>query len=235
MPDTIKLTAPIANRLLAALPTAEYKRLLPNLEKFALTYSTIIYEPDKPISHVYFPESGIISLLSAVTTRDTLEVGIVGKEGMVGLSVFLGVEISSNRAIVQGEGVAWRIPTSDFQTECARNGELSQRLKRFTHSLITQISQSAVCNRYHLIEARLARWLLMTQDRMESDNFQITQDFLSNMLGVRREGVNKAATNLQSSQLITYTRGNLSVLNRPGLEAVACQCYGIIKKEYGKQ
>ena len=235
MHDTIKLTAPIANRLLAALPTAEYKRLLPNLEKFALTYSTIIYEPNEPISHVYFPDSGIISLLSAVTTNDTLEVGIVGNEGMVGLSVFLGVEISSNRAIVQGEGVAWRIPISDFQTECARNGELSQRLKRFTHSLITQISQSAVCNRYHLIEARLARWLLMTQDRMESDNFQITQDFLSNMLGVRREGVNKAATNLQNSQLITYTRGNLSILNRTGLEAVACQCYGIIKKEYDKQ
>ncbi len=232
MHDNIKSRETIANRLLAALPTAEYQRLLPNLEEISLIYANVIYEPNDLISHVYFPNSGIISLLSAVTMRDTLEVGIVGNEGMVGLPVFLGVGISRNRAIIQGEGVAVRMKVSDFQRECDRNGALALQLRRFTNSLITQISQSAVCNRYHLIEARLARWLLMTQDRMEADNFRITHDFLANMLGVRREGVCKAAGGLQNSQLITYKRGNLSILNRKGLEAIACQCYKIIKEEY---
>ncbi|MDQ3181808.1 MAG: hypothetical protein M3Q33_14995 [Acidobacteriota bacterium] len=157
MPDNTNQSETIANRLLASLPNAEYQRLLPKLEEFPLVFASIIYEPNELISHVYFPNSGIISLLSAVTTRDTLEVGIVGNEGMVGLPVFLGAGISRNRVVIQGKGVALRIKADDFRKECNRNGSLSLRLRRFTNSLITQISQSAVCNRYHLIEARLAR------------------------------------------------------------------------------
>ncbi|MEP6923486.1 MAG: Crp/Fnr family transcriptional regulator, partial [Pyrinomonadaceae bacterium] len=160
-------SAPIANRLLAALPAKERERLLPKLTQIPLIYTETIYEPGDFIRYVYFPLSGIISLLAAVGNRSTLEVGIVGNEGMVGLSVFLGVETSSSRAIVQGTGQAMRMNTADFQKECSKGGALPRLLQRFTHSLLTQISQSAACYRFHLIEARLARWLLMTRDRME--------------------------------------------------------------------
>lgn len=219
------------NQILAALPEKEYQRLLPDLERFDLIYAKHIYETGERVSHVYFPESGIVSLLSSVGETAMLEVGIVGSEGMVGLSVFLGAETFNNRAVVQGAGVALRIKTANFLAECGRNGEMTRLLQRYTYSLLTQISQSAVCNRYHLIERRLARWLLMTQDRMRTDIFQITQEFLSNMLGVRREAVNKAAGSLQAQDLISYARGRLSVLSRAGLEKAACQCYRIIKEE----
>ena len=228
MPETAKPS----NRLFAALPKNEYQRLLPKLERIALIFAENIYQPDDVISHVYFPESGIISLLSAVEEHSTLEVGIVGNEGMVGLPVFLGVKTSNNLAVVQGVGFALRMTAADFHDECKNGGELPRVLQRFTHSLMTHISQSAACNRFHPIEARLARWLLMTHDRMQADEFQITQEFLSNMLGVRREAVNKAATHLQQQQLISYSRGNLSILNRTGLEAAACRCYQIIKQDY---
>jgi CRP-like cAMP-binding protein len=223
--------APIANRLLAALPTKEYKRLFPDLEHNALTFAEIIYEPGDNIRHVYFPNSGIISLLAAVEDSATLEVGIVGNEGMVGLPVFLGVKTSRHRAIVQGTGTVMRMKARDFQAECKQGGSLPRLLQRFTHSLLMQVSQSAVCYRFHSIEARLARWLLMTSDRMGTNQFQITQEFLSNMLGVRREAVNISATDLQQQQLISYSRGNLTIFNRAGLETVACKCYGIIKDE----
>lgn len=220
-----------ANRLLAALPAKEYSRLLPNLEEISLIFTKIIYEPGDIIRHVYFPSSGIVSLLSAVEERSLLEVGIVGSEGFVGLPVFLGVKTSNNHAVVQGAGVAMRMKTTDFLTESKNGGVLPRLLQRYTHSLMLQISQSAVCYRFHPIEARLARWLLMTADRMESENFQITQEFLSNMLGVRREAVSKSAANLQQEQLISYRRGNISINNRAGLEAVVCKCYSIIKDE----
>ncbi len=219
------------NKILAALPKKEYQRLLPDLEQVDLIFAKLIYEPGEHISHVYFPESGIISLLSAVGENATLEVGIVGSEGMVGLPAFLGVKTSNNLAVVQGIGIALRLKTVNFLAECRRGGEISQFLQRYTYSLLTQISQSAVCNRYHLIEPRMARWLLMTQDRMRTDVFQITQEFLSNMLGVRREAVNKAAGSLQQQKLISYSRGSLTVLNRADLEKVACLCYRIIKQD----
>ncbi|MGI8883121.1 MAG: Crp/Fnr family transcriptional regulator [Pyrinomonadaceae bacterium] len=228
MPETTKPN----NRLLAALPAKEYQRLLPKLKEIPLIYTKTIYESDDIISRVYFPESGIISLLSAVGERSLMEVGIVGNEGFIGLPVFLGVKTSNNRAIVQGAGVALEMKTADFLAECNNGGALSRLLQRFTHSLLTQISQSAACNRFHEIEARLARWLLMTADRMASNEFQITQEFLSNMLGVRREGVSKAAANIQQNKLISYSRGKISVLDRAGLEAAACRCYFIIKDEY---
>ena len=222
-----------ANRLLAALPGKEYQHLLPNLEEVPLAFTETIYAPDDIIRYVYFPNSGIVSLLAAVGERSQLEVGIVGNEGIVGLPVFLGVETSNNHALVQGVGAAMRMKTADFLAECRNGGSLPRILQRYTHSLLTQISQSAVCNRFHSIEARLARWLLMTSDRMESDVFQITQKFLSNMLGVRREAVTLSAQNQQQSKLISYSRGKISILNRAGLEAIACRCYFIIKEEYG--
>lgn len=221
-----------ANRLLAALPAKEYRHLLPKLEEISLSFIETIYEPNEIIRYVYFPNSGIISLLAAVGERSQLEVGIVGNEGIIGLPVFLGVKTSSNHALVQGVGKAMRIKTADFLAECGNESSLSRILQRYTHSLMTQISQSAVCNRFHPIEARLARWLLMTRDRMASDEFQITQDFLSNMLGVRRETVTLSARKLQQDKLISYSRGKISILNRVGLEAVACRCYFIIREEY---
>lgn len=228
MPETTK---PL-NRLLAAVPKTEYKLLSAKLERVDLVYNETIYQPGDTIKQVYFPESGIISLLSAVDANSTVEVGLVGHEGMAGLPVFLGVSTSANRAVVQGSGHAQRISAADFRESCKNGGKLPQFIQRYIHSLLTQISQSAVCNRYHHIEARLARWLLMTHDRMHLDEFQITQEFLSNMLGVRREAVNKAAGDLQRHDLISYTRGHLTVNNRKGLEKAACPCYKIIRKEY---
>lgn len=232
MSKTTNLRAPPTNRLLAALPKAEYQRLLPKLEPFTLVFGEVIYEPGDVIRNVYFPTSGIISLLAAVEDRATLEVGIVGREGMVGLPEFMGVKISNNRAVVQGAGAAMRMKATAFRNECENGGSFPRLLRRYTHSRMTQIAQGAACNRFHPIDARLARWLLMTRDRMGSDEFRLTQEFLSNMLGVRREGVNKAAGALQQQNLISYSRGNLSILDRVRLETIACHCYGIIKGEY---
>ena len=223
------------NRLLAALPANEYRRLLPKLEEFSLIFTETIYEPGDIIRHVYFPGSGIISLLSAVEERSMLELGIVGSEGFVGLPVFLGVKTSNNRALVQGAGMAMRMKTADFLTESENGGSLPRLLQRYTHSHLFQISQSAVCYRFHPIEARLARWLLMSADRMKAENFQITQELLSNMLGVRREAVSKSAANLQQRQMISYRRGKVSIINRADLEAVACKCYSIVKDEEMKR
>lgn len=221
----------IANRLLAALPSKEYKRLVPDLEPFALNYADGIYRYGADIKHVYFPNSGIVSLLSTVDERSLLEVGIVGNEGMIGLPLFLGVKRSANRAIVQGSGSAVRLTASAFRAECELGGKLSLILRRFTHTLMAQISQSSACFRFHPVEQRLSRWLLMTSDRMGSDDFQLTQEFLSNMLGVRREAVNKSAIELQSRGLISYARGRISITNRKKLERAACKCYAIIRKE----
>jgi CRP-like cAMP-binding protein len=231
MSKATALRAPPTNRLLAALPKNEYRRLLPTLEPFPLVFGEVIYEPGDLIRHVYFPASGIISLLAVVEDRATLEVGIIGREGMVGLPVFLGVKTSRNRAVVRGAGAALRMKATTYRKECDNGGSLPRLLRRYTHSLLTQVAQGAACNRFHPIDARLARWVLMTRDRMGADEIQLTQEFLSNLLGVRREGVNKTAGALQKQQLITYRRGTLTTLNRAGLEAVACQCYGIIKEE----
>lgn len=232
MSKTKTLRAPPTNLLLAALPKDEYQRLLPKLKQVPLVFREVIYEPGDLIRNVYFPISGIISLLAAVEDRATLEVGIVGREGMVGLPVFMGVKTSTNRAVVQGAGEAMRMKANAFRDECETGGSLPRLLRRYTHSRLTQIAQGAACNRFHPIDARLARWLLMTRDRMGADEFQLTQEFLSNMLGVRREGVNKAAGALQQQQLISYSRGNLLILDRAGLEAIACHCYGLIRAEY---
>ena len=219
------------NRLLEALPAKTKKQLLSKSESFELKFGDVIYEPDDVIGDVYFPVSGIISILSTIDKRSLLEVGMVGNEGMAGLPIFLGVERAGNRAIVQGKGAAVKIKPRDFLDECERNGHLSRLLRRYTHSFLTQISQSAACNRFHKLDARLARWLLMTHDRMGADEFRLTQDFLSHMLGVRREAVTLAAQGLQKDNLISYRRGKLKIVNRSGLEAVSCQCYSITFNE----
>jgi len=228
-------TAKPANRLLAALPAEEYKRLLPKLEEVSLVYAETIYESGDIIRHVYFPNSGMVSLLTRVAEGDRLEVAVVGNEGIIGLPVFLGVETSSNHVVVQGSGTALKIKTEDFLKECGRGGSLPKLLQRYTHALLMQISQTVACTRFHLIENRLVCLLLMMHDRMKADEFQITQESLSNMLGVRREAINKSATNLQQNGLISYSRGKISILNRAGLEtAAACRCYFIVKEEYEK-
>ena len=231
MPLTAKLRAPVANRLLAALPKKEYQRLLPELERITLPFAEVLYEAGDPIRHVYFPNDSIISLLAVVAERSTLEVGMVGNEGLAGISVFMGVGISRTRAIVQGAGTAMRMKAAVLRTESDHVGALHHLLHRYTHSLLTQVSQSAACNRFHMVDARLARWLLMTRDRLQSDEFRLTQEFMSNMLGVRREGVNKAAGALQQDKLISYSRGHILILDRAGLAAVACECYRLVRDE----
>ena len=221
----------IPNRLLAALPRKYYRGLERHLEEIPLIFEAILYQPSMAITDVYFPNSGIVSLLAAINDHATLEVGLVGNEGMLGLAVFMGVNTSQNRAVVQGAGSAMRMKAARFSRECNNGSELQRLLQRYSHSMLTQITQSAVCNQFHTVEARLARWLLMTHDRMGQDQFQLTQKFLSNMLGVRREGVTRAAGSLQRQKLIVYSRGRLQVLDRAGLEATSCGCYQIIKSE----
>ena len=217
------------NRLLAALPKKDYQRLLPKLELVDLAFGDILYQPGEVITHVHFPNNSIISLLSAVAERSTLEVGIVGNEGMAGISIFMGVGVSSNQFLVQGGGDAMRMKAENLGSEIKQLGALDRLLRRYSYSLFTQISQSAACNRFHTVNERLARWLLMTHDRSGMDEFRVTQEFMSNMLGVRREGVSKAAGELQRKKLINYSRGLVTILNRPSLEKCACKCYRVIK------
>jgi CRP-like cAMP-binding protein len=219
------------NRLLATLPKNEYKRLLPKLKTVNLLLGEVLYEPGDAIKYVYFPNDSIISLISELSETSWLEVGMVGNEGMAGLAVFMGVGFSSTRALVQGSGTAMRMSAGSVRTEANRLGSLHHLLHRYSHSLLAQVSQSCACNRFHLVDARLARWLLMTNDRLGVEEFPLTQEFLSNMLGVRREGVSKAAGALQAARLIRYSRGMITVLNRRGLEAKSCQCYAITKAE----
>ena len=229
MPQSTKPREPIKNHLLAALSRQEYQRLQPDLEPVALVFGTILYEPGDVVQDVYFPNQGIISLLSTVEERSTLEVGMVGSEGMAGITVFLGARTSLNRALVQGAGTAMRMKAAVLRQQIKDKRPLPELLRHYTHSLLTQISQGAVCNRFHRVEKRLARWLLMSHDRLRSDEFRLTQEFLADMLGVRREGVVKAARVLQQRELISYVRGQIKILNRAGLEAASCQCYEALR------
>jgi CRP-like cAMP-binding protein len=223
---SIKTLDPAPNRLLAALPGKEYQRLRPHLKEVALSFGEILYEPGEIIRRVYFPNHGIVSLLSRVEERSTLE---VGAEGMVGVSVFLGAQASPNQALVQGAGAAMSMKADAMRKHVGHEGPLPDMIRRYTNSLLAQISQTAACNRFHAVEARLARWLLMTHDRLRSNEFRLTQEFLSHMLGVRREGVTNAARALQQGNLISYVRGQLTILDRAGLEARSCGCYEIVK------
>ncbi len=196
-----------------------------------MTFDSVVYAIGDMLEYVYFPNGGVISMLAGVSTESTLEVGLVGSEGMAGLPVFLGVKTAYSRAIVQGRGTALRMKADEFVTECSKGGLLPRVLMRYAHSMLFQISQSAVCYRFHMIEQRLARWLLMTGDRMETNEFDMTQHFLSNMLGVRREAVNRSAGILQKKNLIAYKHGRILILDRPGLEETSCECYKMITNE----
>lgn len=217
------------NLLLAAIPRQAYQRMLTGLDPVTLEYGQILYEPDGPIEFVYFPVNCLISLLTAVDRNRTLEVGMVGNEGMVGMPMALGIGVSAVRALVQGSGEALRMTTARFRLEFKRSVPLQHVLFRYTHLLMAQVSQTAACNRFHDAEARLARWLLMTSDRVHSDNFRLTHEFLAHMLGVRRVGVTKSASDLGRSKLIDYSRGNIRILDRKRLEAAACMCYRTVK------
>lgn len=214
-----------ANLLLGALPRAARARLAARLERVELTYGEVLYEPGDAIGHVYFPLDCLVSLLTTVDRRKVLEVGMVGREGMVGVPLALGVGIAQNRALVQGSGVALRMTTAQLQAELRAIPELRPVLLRYTHVLMVQVSQTAACNRFHATGARLARWLLMTGDRMNTNHFKLTQAVLADILGVRRAGVSVAASAFEARRLISYSRGNIHIRDRAGLEATACTCY----------
>ncbi|MDP1673269.1 MAG: Crp/Fnr family transcriptional regulator [Burkholderiales bacterium] len=217
------------NSLLAALPDKEYQKLLPSLEPVSLTFGETIYDPGAQIRHVYFPTDSLISLLTLVEGHLALEVGLIGREGMLGVSLALGINVSPVRAIVQGTGIAQRMKASRFLLEFKRSAAMQREIFRYTHTLMAQVTQTAACNRFHVVEARLARWLLMTRDRVQSETFRLTQEFLAHMLGVRRVGVTKAASALQRQGLIRYSRGNITIIDGKRLEAAACPCYEIVK------
>ncbi len=218
-----------ANNLLTALPRAERVRLTEGMEQVALTYGEILYQPGNRIEHVYFPNDSVVSLLTLVDQHQALEVGLVGREGMVGIPLALEIAVSPVRALVQGTGTAMRMKAAPFLRELRHSDALRSALHRYTYSLMAQITQTAACNRFHVIEARLARWLLMTHDRVQLNEFRLTQDFLAQMLGVRRVGVTKAARALQKAGLIRYSRGTITILDRKGLEDACCSCYEIVK------
>lgn len=222
----------VQNRLLAALPKQDYQRLARHLEPVSLTTRQVLYEPGDTISHVYFPESGVISLLTVVGPNKAADAAVVGYEGVVGESTTLGIHVSHLRALVQAEGMALRIKSSHLRKELGTNSHWFRELFRFTNALMCQAAQTAACNHFHTVDARLARWLLTTRDRVKSRNFHLTHEFLSVMLGVRRVGITGAAMKLQKLKLITYSRGNIQILDPVRLEAVACNCYGAVKEIY---
>jgi len=220
----------VPNRLLAALPAKEYERLLASLEPVTLTYGEVLYEPGRPMQHVYFPSDCVVSMLTVIEGHRALEVGMIGREGMVGARLGLGIGTSSVRALVQGTGTALRITSARFVRELRRSPALQRALFRFTDALMIQISQTAACNRFHLVQERLIRWLLMTRERVPSGVFHLTQEFLADMLGVRRVGVTSAASALQQRNLIRYRRGTITILDQQGLEAACCSCYRDVRR-----
>ena len=220
---------PAENSLLSALPRKEFELLEAFLEPVKLTFGEVIYHPGEPIRHVYFPTDSLVSLLTLAEGHQALEVGLVGREGMLGIPLALGVNDSPVRALIQGTGMALRMNAAHFRNELQLNVLLQREVFRYTYELMVQMTQTAVCNRFHRVEARLARWLLMTRDRVRSNNIHLTQELLANMLGVRRVGVTKAAGDLRQRSLIDYNRGHIQILDPEGLEEAACQCYQIVK------
>ena len=220
---------PVANSLLAALPHKDYQLLLDRLEPIKLTFGEVLYRPGEPIHYVYFPTDSLVSLLTLAEGHQALEVGMVGYEGMLGIPLALGVSNSPVRALVLSSGMALRMASTHFRNEFQQSVLLQREVYRYTHELMAQMTQTAACNSFHQIEARLARWLLMTRDRVRSNQFHQTQDLLGNILGVRRVGVTKAASALRQRKLISYNRGESSILDGDGLEAAACQCYQVVK------
>jgi len=227
--------APVENRILAALPRTDYQRLLPKLETVRLAFGEVLYEPADEIRHVYFPGDCLVSLLTVIDRRLALEVGLVGREGMVGTAFALGSGASPMRALVQAGGSAVRMEAAAFRKELRASAALQRELHLYNDALLAQVAQTAACNRFHVVAARLARRLLMARDRLSSDQFRLTHEFLGHVLGVRRVGVTKAAHALKKRKLIDYSRGNIAILNGRGLESAACSCYQIFRDRSAKE
>ena len=222
------------NHLLAALPPEEYARLLPDLEWVQMPLGHVLYEPGVQMRHVYFPTTCIVSLLYVMEDGASAEIAVVGNEGVVGVSLFMGGESTTSRAVVQSAGHAYRLKAQLLKDEFFRAGPMQRLLLCYTQALLTQMAQTAVCNRHHSLDQQFCRWLLLSLDRLSSNELIMTQELIANMLGVRREGVTEAAGNVQRAGLISYNRGRITVLDRPGLEARACECYAVVKKEFDR-
>ena len=222
------------NELLACLPDAEWQRWEPLLELVDLPLGKVLYESGAPLSHVYFPTNAIVSLLYVLENGASAEIAVVGREGVVGVAIFMGGGSTPNRAVVQSAGMGYRLRADVIKSEFERSSPVLHLMLRYTQALITQMSQTAVCNRHHSLDQQLCRWLLLSLDRLPGNELVMTQELIANMLGVRREGVTEAALKLQAAGLIRYARGHIAVLDRPGLEHRTCECYRVVKKEYDR-
>ncbi len=222
---------PIQNHLLAALSPEVQDRLFPYLELVPLPLGMVLYESGDTMRHVYFPTDSIVSLLYVMESGSSAEISVVGNEGMVGIALFMGGESTPSRGVVQSAGSAYRLTSQRLKEELDRHGTMMTLMLRYTQSLITQMAQTAVCNRHHTIDQQLCRWLLLSLDRLPDNNLVMTQELIANMLGVRREGVTEAAGKLQKLDVIEYHRGHICVINRPRLEELCCECYAVVKKE----
>jgi CRP-like cAMP-binding protein len=223
--------SPRQNKILDALPQAERDRLYPHLKLVALPLGSVLYESGDTLRHIYFPTDAIVSLLYVLRDGSSAEISVVGNDGVIGVALFMGGETTTNRAIVQSAGSAYRLTGNRLKLEFERHGEMLHILLRYTQALITQMAQTAVCNRHHSVDQQLCRWLLLSLDRLASNKLKMTQELIANMLGVRREGVTEAAGKLQKLGVITYSRGSITVLDRAELERLCCECYGVVKKE----
>lgn len=232
MTNTVDIpVSPLRNHLLAALPEEVKTRLFPFMEMVALQLGQVMYEAGDKLVYVYFPVDAIVSLLYVMENGDSAEISVVGNEGLIGIALFMGGESTSSRAIVQSAGYAYRLKGTMLNDEFNRHGKLLKLMLRYTQSLITQMAQTAVCNRHHTIDQQLCRWLLLSLDRLPNNHLTMTQELIANMLGVRREGVTEAAGKLQKLGVIDYCRGHITVLDRQKLESLSCECYAVVKKE----
>ncbi|MEH2251372.1 Crp/Fnr family transcriptional regulator [Nostoc sp.] len=225
---------PQVNRLLAALSTSDYERLVPHLKLVSLPTRQVIYEPGEPITHVYFPQHAVVSIVTNMEDGSTVEVGIVSNEGIVGIPVILGGKTTTTKVFVQVSGAAMQMDADVLRTEFNRGGAIQNLLLRYVRAIYTELTQGCACNRLHTLEERLARWLLTVSDRLESEDFPLTQEFIAQMLGVRRSGVTVAASTLSRTGMIRYQRGHISILNREDLEATSCECYRVIRGEFAR-
>jgi CRP-like cAMP-binding protein len=226
--------SPLQNHLLAALSAEEFERLSPNLELIPMPLDEALYESSGHLNHVYFPSTSIVSLLYLLESGASAEIAIVGNERILGIALFMGGETTPSRAVVQSAGHGYRLKAKLLKNEFNRNGPMLHLLLRYTQALMTQMAQTAVCNRHHSLEQQLCGWLLLSLDRLSSDSLTVTQELIANMLGVRREGVTEAAGHLQRAGLISYSRGRIKVLDRPGLESAVCECYAVVKLEFDR-
>ena len=225
------MTTPRDNHLLATLSGVELERMEPHLEGVEMALGDVVYESGRELGHVYFPTTSIVSLLYVLESGASAEIAIVGREGVVGVSIFMGGATTPNRAVVQSAGMAYRMPARVIQEEFRRGGTMQHLMLRYTQSLLTQMAQTAVCNRHHSLDQQLCRWLLFSIDRLDSPEIVTTQELISNMLGVRREGVTEAAGKLQKAGAISYRRGHIKVLDRAALEKMSCECYEVVRRE----